>query len=366
MRAIITGGGTGGHIYPALAIAKGLKERYPGIEILYVGTDRGLESDIVPKEGYPFEKINVAGFKRSLSPKNIKILWQAGEGLLQAMRIVRRFKPDFAVGTGGYVTGPVMMACAVQKVPTLIHEQNALPGVTNRILSRMVSRVAVTFEDSIKHFPKSARIKLTGLPVRPEIFEVRKEDAYLRLGIKPKKPVLLVFGGSRGARKINTAMVKVVEEMQHEEVQVIHATGQIGYQEYLKMLQAKGISLVNIGNITTVPYLYNMKDALAVADLVVCRAGAATLAEITALGLPGILVPYPYAAENHQEYNARALAERNAAVLIKDQDLTGEVLLEQIKKLLSSPETLHNMAEESLKLGKPQALNDILDLIAEL
>ncbi len=367
MRAIITGGGTGGHIYPALAIAKGLKERYPGIEILYVGTNRGLESDIVPKEGYAFEKINVAGFERRLSLKNFKVLWQAGGGLVKAMNIVRRFKPDVAVGTGGYVTGPVMMACALFKVPTLIHEQNALPGVTNRILSRMVSRVAVTFEDSVKHFPKGARIKVTGLPVRPEIFQVAKEEAYSRLGIAPNKPVLLVFGGSRGARKINNAMVKVVEELQNDEgIQIIHATGQAGHKEYLNMLQARGISLVNIGNITTVPYLYNMQDALNVADLVVCRAGAATLAELTALGLPSILVPYPYAAENHQEHNARALAERGAAVMINDAELTGDVLLEHIKQLLSSPQALHRMAEESLKLGKPQALEDILELIDHL
>ncbi|MBM7855939.1 UDP-N-acetylglucosamine--N-acetylmuramyl-(pentapeptide) pyrophosphoryl-undecaprenol N-acetylglucosamine transferase [Desulfohalotomaculum tongense] len=364
MRVIVTGGGTGGHIYPALAIAKGIKSRHPGAELLYVGTNRGLESDIVPKEGYAFKTIKVSGFQRQLTLKNLKVLWQAGQGMWQAVNLVRRFKPDIVIGTGGYVCGPVVMAGVLHRIPTLIHEQNALPGMTNRILSRFVSSVAVTFEDSIKRFPSKARIKLTGLPVRPEIFSCDKDKAYSEFGLDRNKPVVLVFGGSRGARSINMAMVKVVQELQNQRgIQVLHATGRAGYDEYIKTLSSKGISLVNTGNITTVPYLYNMQNALAVASLVVCRAGAATLAELTALGLPSILIPYPYAAENHQEYNARALAERGAAIMIRDAELTGELLLEYINRLLSSPGELAGMARESSLLGRPKALEDILDLI---
>ncbi|MBO8136625.1 MAG: undecaprenyldiphospho-muramoylpentapeptide beta-N-acetylglucosaminyltransferase [Desulfotomaculum sp.] len=366
MRAIITGGGTGGHIYPALAVAEGIRKRYSNAELLYVGTNRGLESDIVPKAGYPFAVIDAAGFERKITLKNVKVLWQAGRGMRQAVKLIRRFKPDIVIGTGGYVCGPVVMAAAIQGIPTLIHEQNALPGITNRILSRFAAAVAVTFEDSIKYFPSKTRVKLTGLPVRPEIFSCNKEKAYNDFKFDNQKPVVLVFGGSRGARSINMAMVKVVKELQgSDRIQILHATGKVGYQEYLDALRKEGISLVNTGNITIVPYLYNMQDALAVADLVVCRAGAATLAELTALGLPSILIPYPYAAENHQEYNARALSDRGAAIMIKDSELTGDLLLKKINYLLSSSKKLKEMAQESMRLGRPQALDDILDLIHE-
>lgn len=364
MRAIITGGGTGGHIYPAVAIAKGLADRYPKSQILYVGTNRGLESDIVPKAGYDFEAITVSGFERKLSPKNIMVLWQAGQGVIQAAGIVRRFKPQVVIGTGGYVCGPVVMSAAMMGIPTLVHEQNAMPGVTNRILSRFATRVAVTFEDSIKRFPSRARLELTGLPVRPEIVNCSKDEALARLGLNPGKPIVLVFGGSRGARRINNAMVKVVEEFSAKNsVQILHATGQVGYDEYLDAVQLSGISLGNIGNIITKPYLYNMEDALAVADLVICRAGAATLAELTVLGLPSILVPYPFASENHQEYNARALADRKAAIMIRDEELTGDVLVKHINELISNTDKLKNMAKESLKIGRPQALDDIIKLV---
>lgn len=365
MRVIVTGGGTGGHIYPALAIAQGIKQQYPGADILYVGTAAGLEADIVPQAGYPFKKISVSsGFARKLAVKNIKVFWQAGQGILEAQKIVRQFKPDIVIGTGGYVCGPVVLAAVINKIPTLIHEQNALPGITNKLLSRFVSRVAVTFEDSITRFPPKTRIHLTGLPVRPEIFTVDKEQAYARLNLQRDKQTLLVFGGSRGARKINTAMLEVLKQAK-DSWQIVHVTGKGEYQQYLRQVREAGIALDNTGNINVIPYLYNMPDALAVADLVVCRAGATTLAELTALGLPSILIPYPYAAENHQEYNARALADRGAAIMIKDSQLTGELLLNHIDNLFSQPQRLAEMAEKSAALGRPQALTEILTLIGD-
>lgn len=366
MRVIISGGGTGGHIYPALAIAKGIETRYPKTKILYVGTNQGLEADIVPKAGYSLETINVSGLKRQLSVKNCRAIWQAGWGLYQAAKLMRRFKPDLVIGTGGYVCGPVVMAAAIKKIPTLIHEQNALPGVTNRILARFVTGVAVTFKDSVQRFSGRVNINLTGLPVRPELFSVNKKEAYFSLGLNPKKPVLLVFGGSRGAQRINAAMIKVTQTLQqYTKVQLLHATGQIGYDQHIKDLESVGISSTNRDNIIIRPYLYNMPAALAVADLVICRAGATTLAEITALGLPSILVPYPYAAENHQEFNARALTGCGAAVMILDQKLTGTVLMTNISKLLLPVQSkqLSKMAAESLKLARPKALEDILHLI---
>ncbi len=367
MRAIITGGGTGGHIYPALAIAKGLENRFPNIQILYIGTTGGLEADIVPKADFPFKAITVSGFERKLSPANLKVIWQAMQGYRQAKALINKFHPDVVIGTGGYVCGPVVLAAARSGIPTLIHEQNALPGITNRILSRFVNRVAVTFEDSIPYFPRRARVTLTGLPVRPEIMQAERVHSLTSLNLMEDTTTLLVFGGSRGARRINRAMVEVTREFGNRPgIQILHATGQVGYQEFLIGLKEQGICLDKYVNITIVPYLYNMHEALAVADLVVGRAGAATLAELTVLGLPSILIPYPYAAENHQEHNARALADRGAAVLIRDSELTGLTLVKQIEQILQDKSRLKNMAQASQKLGRAEALNDIIACVERI
>ncbi|SHF42347.1 undecaprenyldiphospho-muramoylpentapeptide beta-N-acetylglucosaminyltransferase [Desulforamulus putei] len=367
MRAILTGGGTGGHIYPALAIARGLQNRFPNTEILYVGTNRGLEADIVPKAHFPFRAITVSGMERKISFTNFKVLWQAWQGYREAARIVKTFKPDVVIGTGGYVCGPVVMAAARRGIPTLIHEQNALPGITNRILSKFVDQVAVTFEDSLKYFPGKAKVTLTGLPVRPEIMQAKRTDALTSLNLSGEKLTLLVFGGSRGARKINQAMAEVIKKYgNHPKIQVLHATGQAGYQEFLHELTNNGIDLDKYVNIIIKPYLYNMHEALAAADLVISRAGAATLAELTVLGLPSVLIPYPYASENHQEYNARALADRGAAVLIKDAELTGSKLVGTIEGIINQPDRLQSMSRASQKLGRPEALNDIIRCVEKI
>ncbi|CCO08725.1 undecaprenyldiphospho-muramoylpentapeptide beta-N-acetylglucosaminyltransferase [Desulforamulus hydrothermalis] len=367
MRAILTGGGTGGHIYPALAIARGLQQHFPRTEILYVGTNRGLEADIVPKAHFPFQAITVSGLARKISLANLQVLWQAWQGYREAGRIIKKFQPDIVIGTGGYVCGPVVMAAARLGIPTLIHEQNALPGITNRILSRFVDLVAVTFEDSRRYFSGKARVKLTGLPIRPEILQARRSEALGSLNLSREKLTLLVFGGSRGARKINQAMIEVIKRYgNHPQVQVLHATGQAGYREFLQELSSQSIVLDKYVNIIVKPYLYNMHEALAAADLVVSRAGAATLAELTALGLPAILIPYPYAAENHQEYNARALADRGAAVLIKDAELTGRRLVESIDAVINRPDKRQDMARASQNLGRPEALRDIIKCVEEI
>jgi len=362
----MTGGGTGGHIYPALAIAKGLQNRYHA-EVLYVGTSRGLEADIVPKANFPFRAIEVSGFRRKLSPANFLVLWQALKGVREAAAITKEFKPDVVIGTGGYVCGPVVLAAACRGIPTLIHEQNALPGITNRILSRFVNRVAVTFEDSVQYFARKDKVTLTGLPVRPEILQADRSSALESLNLQPDRLTILVFGGSRGARRINQAMLEVIRKFgHHPHVQVLHATGQAGYREFLDDAAQNGLQLGKYGNIITVPYLYNMHEALAVADLVVSRAGAATLAELTVLGLPSILIPYPYAAENHQEHNARALTDRGAAVLIKDADLTGARLVNQLEQLIQDRDRLKNMSMASQKMGRPEALNDIIECVENI
>lgn len=367
MRAVLTGGGTGGHIYPALAIARGLQTHFAGIDILYIGTNRGLEADIVPKACFPFKAITVAGLERKISLANVKILWQALQGFKEAKSILKEFKPDVVIGTGGYVCGPVVMAASRLGIPTLIHEQNALPGITNRILSRFADQVTVTFEDSLKYFSHSSKVKLTGLPIRPEILQANRSTAFNTLELRDGLLTILVFGGSRGARRINQSMIDVIREFgNNASVQVLLATGQTGYKEFIEDCEKNGIELGKYVNIIIKPYLYNMQDALAAADLVVSRAGAATLAELTVLGIPSILIPYPYASENHQEFNARALSDRGAAVLIKDSELTGPVLVEQLKKLTKDTEKLKNMSLASQKLGRTEALNDIIGCVKKI
>jgi len=367
LRFVVSGGGTGGHIYPALAIARGLKDRYPGSEVLYIGTAKGMEAGIVHKEGLPFKGIAASGLERKLSFHNLLVLWQAGRGFLQASGIIRQWRPDAVIGTGGYVCGPVVLAAALSRVPTLIHEQNAFPGITNRILSRFTGRVAVTFEDSIKYFPRREKVRLTGLPVRPEIMAANRKSALKKLDLSHDSFLLLSFGGSRGARTINEAMVPVIKKFADDpRLSILHITGTSGYKEFMGECTASGINLDKIGNVTIIPYMYNMQDALAAADLVISRAGAATLAELTAMGIPSILVPYPYASENHQEYNARALEKENAALVVLDHELDGYILCRKVDELLDDRDKLTAMSAASKRLGKKHALEDIINCVDEL
>ncbi len=362
MNFVVSGGGTGGHIYPALAIAKGLQEKYPRAKILYIGKDRGLEADLAPAAGLSFRPIRVRGFKRRVAWENLLALGEAGLGFFQARRIIADFQPAAVIGTGGYVCGPVLLAAICLKIPTLIHEQNVLPGITTRLLARFVRLVAVTFADSAQYLPRRARVELTGLPVRPEFLRARREESRRALGIPEDCFFILSFGGSQGARTINRAMREVIKRLGgRPDVCFLHVTGPGQYNDFME-----GFTLPENGNTTIKPYLYEMPLALSAADLVVCRAGAATLAEITVTGAPAILVPYPYAAGNHQEYNARALESKGAAIVIKDEELRGETLANQIEKLLAAPRRLQEMAGASRQLGRPGALEDILQCIEDL
>jgi len=365
LRFIVTGGGTGGHIYPALAIANGLQQRFPGCAVMYIGTNRGLEADIVPKAGFEFHAVRAVGIRRSLDWHNLKVPWEAWAGYREARRLMRNFAPRAVVGTGGYVCGPVVLAASRLKIPTLIHEQNALPGVTNRILSRVADRVAVTFEDALPFFPhREGLVHLTGLPVRAEIAAAVREQAREKLGVRQNELLVLSFGGSQGARTLNQAVVKALRFLAGiSEVRLLHVTGSGQYEQFLDMLQIEGLDISKLDNITVVPYMYDMPEAMAAADLVVSRAGAATLAEITVRGLPALLVPFPFATGNHQEYNAKALVSRGAAELILDADFTGRTLVKKIRQFLADRNRLTAMSQASLQLGRPHALDDIIDLM---
>jgi len=363
MRVILTGGGTGGHIYPAIAIGQAIQKEWPQCEILYMGTKKGLENKIVPQVGYPMVVFDVEGWQRKLSFQAIRACWKAGSAFLSARKKIREFSPQLVIGTGGYVCLPVVGAAARLGIPTLLHEQNAIPGLTNRLLAGSVKRILLTFLESKQHFSTHSQEKLevTGLPIRPAILQTERKEGLKYFGFSPDKLALLGIGGSRGAQSINRAMLYVCRKYAGDpRVQIIHLTGQDGYAEFRQEAERFGINLGNSGNIIIKPYLQEMEYALACADLCIARSGAAFLAEMTAKGLPGILVPYPYAAENHQEYNARALVEQGAAEMILDRELTGEGLLKKTEQLLFAFEKREKMAEMSKQAGKPEAMDNII------
>ncbi|WP_418790565.1 undecaprenyldiphospho-muramoylpentapeptide beta-N-acetylglucosaminyltransferase [Phosphitispora sp. TUW77] len=367
MRIVLSGGGTGGHIYPALAIARGLMEINPAAEILFLGTAKGLEADIVPREGFDFEVITAEALRRKVSWRIFKTFFSAVKGFFDAYRILKRFQPNVVVGTGGYVCAPVISAAVLLKIPTLIHEQNAYPGITNKLLSSLVTIVAATFPESRKYFSCKADIKVTGLPVRPEIIIAQREAGIKALGLDGERFTVLILGGSRGARSINKAALDVaVQVLGKQDIQLVLVTGQTGYDEILGDFRDRGIDLAGCGNVTVTPYLYNIDEALAAADLVICRAGAASIAEITVRGLPAVLIPYPYASGNHQEFNAEALVRNGAAVMIPDSNLAGKVLWDIIYNLISERHVLAEMAKKSRSLGKPGALKHIVQIIIDI
>jgi UDP-N-acetylglucosamine--N-acetylmuramyl-(pentapeptide) pyrophosphoryl-undecaprenol N-acetylglucosamine transferase len=367
MRVILTGGGTGGHIYPALAIARGLVNEDPQTEILFVGTEKGLEADVVPKAGFALAKVSAQGLERRLSLQAFAAGGRLVAGCGQARGVIRRFRPDVVVGTGGYVCAPVVLMAALAGIPAVIHEQNAFPGLTNRFLARFVDRVLLTFGDARKFFPARAAIEVTGLPVRPEILNADPIAGRNFFGLEGDRFTILVMGGSRGARSINRSFSSLYHELAGRPgVQVLHITGPTGYEETLAAARDCGLEPANGGNIILRPYVYEMEHTLAAADLVICRAGAATLAELTVLGKPAILVPYPLASENHQEYNARSLVRRQAAEMILDRELTGERLWAMIRSLMADRERLRLMGERSRECGKPEALRRIVRAVREL
>ena len=365
MRIIVSGGGTGGHIYPAVTIINTIKEKCPEAEFLYVGTKRGLEADIVPKEGLPFATVDLQGFERRLTPRNFLRAGKAMAAVVKAAKLVRDFRPDVVIGTGGYVCGPVLMAASLLGIPAVVQEQNVLPGITNKILSRFVSRIAVGSEAAKPYFPAEKTV-YTGNPIRRAVMEANRQEGAEAFGFDPAKKTVLVSGGSRGARAINRAMVGVlVRAAENPAVQILHATGAKEYEDVMNRLKEAGLSELP-AHIKVLPYLYNMPQAQALADLAVFRAGATGLSELTARGIPSILVPYPYAAENHQEFNARALEKAGAAKVILNKDLTDETLGAAMEELLADEEKLKSMAEASRKLGRPQAAEEIAEMVLAL
>ncbi len=354
MKVLIAGGGTGGHIYPGIAVAEELKRLDPAIEIMFVGGDRGLEGRVVPEAGFELFTIGARGLPRRAPWKVPGALLANAGAFLASIGIVNSWQPDVVLGTGGYVSAPVVVAAWLARRPVVLQEQNSVPGLTNRLLARVADEVHLAFSESRGWFARKDRLKLSGNPVRREILSGERKPALARFGLAEGIPTAFVFGGSRGARRINEATLDAIARLRgHLGAQFILQTGKEDFAWAREKAEAQGLP------VTVVPYLTHIHEAYAAADLVVCRAGAMTLAEIAACGVPAILVPYPYAAYNHQEVNAQNLAERGGAVMIKDGELTGERLAHELSRLLKDRETLIRMSANARRFARPDAAQRI-------
>ncbi|MFZ4450235.1 undecaprenyldiphospho-muramoylpentapeptide beta-N-acetylglucosaminyltransferase [Salibacterium aidingense] len=361
MKVVVTGGGTGGHIYPALALVKEIQRLEPGSEFIYIGTENGLESDIVPRSGIRFETINISGFQRKLTWKNIRTIWRFWRGTARAKQIMKGFGADIVIGTGGYVAGPVVFAASKLDIPSLIHEQNSVPGLTNKFLSRYVDKVAVSFEDSAAYFP-AEKVRYTGNPRASEVTGERPRSPLQGLGLEENKKTVVVVGGSRGARPINEAFLDSLPEAANRNWQYLYVTGSAHYDKVIEEVERAG----NPGNVVIHPFIHNMPAVLSYADLLISRAGATTLAEITALGLPSILIPSPYVTNNHQEKNAKSLSSRGAAVVRTENEWNAEVLLQDSDRILSDDAKWQKMHEAALTLAAPGAAEKIFRLMEDM
>lgn len=354
MRILIAGGGTGGHLYPGIALAEEVTTRQKGNEVLFVGTERGIEARVVPGLGFPIEYIDVSGLKGTGLVHRVRGFAQMPIALMQSLRILRRFKPDFAVGVGGYASGPVILAAWMLGMPTAVLEQNSVPGVTNRILAKFVSAVYVAFEASRKYFP-SHKVKPLGNPIRRQLLDNFLEERTE----ENDKFTILVLGGSQGAHMLNVRMVEAAAHLSRiaDRIRIVHQTGKNDVE-----LVERGYAELGM-DVEVSPFIDDMSSAYRRADLVVCRAGATTLAEVMVVKRASILVPYPYAADNHQELNGQSMVDAGAAIMIVERELDGERLAKTIVELFEDPERREKMEQAAGLAGRPEAAREIVDAL---
>lgn len=358
MKVILSGGGTGGHIYPALSIAEEILRRNPSIEILYIGTKDGREAELVPAHHLPFKTLPVKGMPRKVGPELLPFGYSLLQSLHQAKKIIREFRPDAVIGTGGFVSFPILFQAARMGVYTLIHEQNSYPGIANQKLSKFVNDIAITYDESIRYFDEQAHITKTGNPIRDDFFHLeRTNEIYESFGLDPEKKTVLVFGGSNGHEALNDAIVSMAPTFGGTNHQMIFATG----PDHFSGVKDKR----NPANISIHPYLFNIQDAYAIADLIITSSGAITLAEVQAAGLASILIPKSYTTENHQVKNAYAVASHGAAVVLEEKNLNADTLFQAISEILENPIRLEEMKKASRSISQENAAKQIVDIIEE-
>lgn len=362
MKVIVTGGGTGGHINPAIAIAQKIRENTPDADILYVGTEKGLESDLAPRSGFRFEAISVKGFRRKLSLDTLKTVGVLIKGLSQANALLNREKPDMVIGTGGYVCGPLVFLASLKGCRTLIHEQNAMPGVTNKILSRFVDSVCISYEDSRKLFTRAKRLVLTGNPVRSEFSRLDREACRAQLKIPAEAFLIVSTGGSGGAGAINKAVKDIFQKNRLENLFWVHITGKNYYTGFMEGITA----LTETDSCQVKAFSHDMPLLLGAADLVVSRSGALIIAEMATAGVPSILVPSPNVANHHQDYNAQICEKSGMSRILWEKDLNGETLWNTVLTLKNTEGTLSAMKNAALSMSMGKATDRILEEICHL
>ena len=370
MNIVFVAGGTGGHINPALAVAGTLKEKYPNVNLSFIGNRTGMEATLVPKAGYDFYPIDVAGFQRKITLNNIKrnaiALYRVFKSTSQAGKILEKLKPDVVVGTGGYTCGPVLRKASKMGIKTATHEQNAFPGITTKTLCKYVDEVMVAMPEAIKRLPNNRKYTVTGNPVRPSILSTTKQEAREKLGLD-NRPMILSLGGSLGARAVNEAVAEVLGwHANTKKYYHFHAIGKYGMSWMPDLIRSKGVDYENLDNLRITEYIYDMDLCMSAADLVINRAGASTISELQVKGMPSILIPSPNVAENHQFYNAKTLSDNDAAILIEEKDLTGEKLTQAVKSLIDNKEKLQKMSENAKKTAVFDANERICEVILNL
>jgi UDP-N-acetylglucosamine--N-acetylmuramyl-(pentapeptide) pyrophosphoryl-undecaprenol N-acetylglucosamine transferase len=358
-------------VNPAIALAQLMRERDPAVEILFVGAERGLEKDLVPKAGYDFRTVHISSFHRSLKPKELKHNVVSACNLLRSPReaqaILRDFRPDVVVGTGGYASFPMVKAAAKAGIPTAVHESNMVPGLTTEMLEPFASRVMVGFESCRQHYKHPEKVIVTGTPVRRDFFYLTKQEAKHKLGVDDGRPLLVSFWGSLGASGMNRQMADFLAlEAAKEPFHHIHAAGKGGYPQIMEQLREKGVDLTQHPSLDLREYIYDMAVVMRAADLVICRAGASTISELTALGVPALMVPSPYVTNNHQEKNARALETAGGAVVLLEKDSSGQVLFQAVCGILHDDTRRKTMENVMTTLGIRDATERIYQVIQEI
>ncbi len=355
MRAVIAAAGTGGHINPGIAIANKIMEKEPDSKIIFIGTNRGLEKDLVPRAGYELKCINSYGISRKINLENIKKLCKTIKSISEAKKILKEFKPDVVIGTGGYICVSVGLAAKKLKIPIVLHESNAFPGVAVKLLSKYAKKILLGFKEAKARLPKAKKVIVTGNPSkikRTYISLEEKKNKIKEMGLNPELPTILTFGGSQGAKTINQALLGIIENNLNDNYQIIWSAGAQNYEKIKQQLASKQINIDNIRNTKILPYIYNMQEIMQISDLVVCRSGAMTITEIAILGKPAIFIPFPFATENHQEYNAQVLKNVGSAEIIQDKNLTYTSLNNEINNMIKDKEKLAQMGEKAMSVAK--------------
>ncbi len=368
MKVIIAAAGTAGHVNPGVAIANKIKREQKDAKIIFIGTTRGLENDLVPRAGYELKTIDAYGLSKKITVSNLKNIIKTMKGFKQAKKIIKDFKPDIVIGTGGYICGATISEAAKLGIPTMLHESNAFPGKAVKMLAKKTDTILVSFEDAIPRIPKAKRIVCSGTPVKNkkiEYTEKEKQEILKKSGLKENMPVILIFGGSQGAKKINQATFGIIEEKENQQYQIIWATGPKQYDDIKEKLEEKQMNINYIENAKIVPYIYNMEEIMNIADLIVARSGAMTITELANLGKPSILVPLPNVSNNHQLYNAQVLEKQKAAKIILDDKLESQILNKTIKEILKDNK-LKIMGQNAMKLETKDAENMIYAEIKKL